>query len=567
MKIGYCKICGAEIDNNYLDTYDVMEGSVLVCRGLCKKLYEQQEKDKENAERAANRARAQEKEAAEQAAAQAGIEARRVADEFAEQRRQQALDSKAQALGYANYEEYREARRQSVRDAVDEEAAELIQESNEVIDQIAKYEDFPAPTAKDIRKLAETISKNYDKLPQNFAANAESLFHVSKYGLESGKLDLSKGDAENLFGTFFELVQFHIEEKELKKENEEIKVTRKVTVCTGADIYTNDVIEFLMANKEGIEDILDPLLKKCEKSNSKSESISSIVLSGFSVASAFACVKFFGKYGFSTTDAYGSLGGWFLAWFSFIFAIAAAGYRKTRIESLIVSFVLPIALYFVCAPICTTTAFSYFRFESLFYGEIFEIRHAFSAYTLNMAFFASLLAIIPSVKNFKKKKFSVGTKLSNADMAKASDKATTDRTGSVTVGLGTVAILLMFLANIFSINDALTNDGVPNANRDGQYFWAAVFTIASMLAPIFAFTTGKSFQKRPSVHIMLFIELISFGLWSIPYFRYDGGDHFVTGGASLVVAFLALIALIVNFIWSFSMSGLTRKTKINTEKK
>lgn len=433
--------------------------------------------------------------------------------------RQESLDREAQSMGYANYSEFRQARNQNLRDIVDIEAKIIENKRKIVMCVLAKFEDRPVPTIEDIRRFAETFSALSDKLPKGFAEDNVKFIWIDEDGQFRHIDGLSDEDADYFFGAFIELIHIKTKTEKIKRKNEDIKVSREATACEGVYIFTNDVIEYLIAHSQGIEDIMKPLLEKIEKQSSSRENNGTLIYSGVAIATAFISVLIL-----NTVSEKSSFWGGLFAYAALCSTIISTGFRRKNVASLVVTFVLPAALYLISGMLRT--------------------QHFYSMVMFKMSLLASLLAIIPAVKNFRKTKFSLDTKLSETDTKKASAKSDADRDGSGTVGMGLIAVIFIFIARAFSRN--LETGAFDNADDEmGAFFWAALFLLASLLAPGYSFAMPKSIHNRPSANIVLIIEAIAFGYFSLPYFQ---GGHYVTAVIGLIGSIMSVIGLAKSFI-------------------
>lgn len=438
---------------------------------------------------------------------------------------QESLDREARSMGYANHAEYRAAKNQELRDSVDAEADELLAQGRNVSAKLSAFGNKSAEEAlesNNLKRLATALSAVSENDSKSFGEEEKAFIWID----QDGKLNFLKGEgfteseARFLFDTYFFLVKIHHSTQKIKKENQDIKVSRTVEYTSGASMYTNEALEFLMqSNSQNIEDVLKPLLEKAEKKSVSSENLSTIISFCIAIAAAFISVLILN----ASSGAGGSFWGGLFAYAALCSTIISTGFRRKNVANLVITFVLPAALYFISGMLRT--------------------QHFYSSFMFKMSLLASLLAIIPAVKNFRKTKFSLDTKLSEADK-KFGYYDLTLRTGSVIVSLGLIAILFIIIANFFSIN--FGSGAFENADDEmGAFFWTALFLLASLLAPGYSFAMPKSIHNRPSANIVLIIEAIAFGYFSLPYFQ---GGHYVTAVIGLIGAIMSVIGLAKSFI-------------------
>lgn len=435
--------------------------------------------------------------------------------------RQDALDNQAHSMGYANHSEYRAAKNQELRDAVDAEADELAAQGRYVSAQLSAFGNKSAEETLDknnLRRLATALSAVSENISESFGEEEKAFIWIDQYGnfnFLQGE-GFTESEARFLFDTYFSLVKIHNSTQKIKKENQDIKVSRTVEYTSGASMYTNVALEFLMqCNSPEIDDVLSPLLEKAEKKSASSGNIFTFVSSGIAIAAVFISVLILN----ASSGAGGSFWGGFFAYVALCSTIPSTGFRRKNVASLAMTFALPSAIFFIG-------------------GMLIRTQHLYSVFMLKMCLLSSLLAIIPAIKNFRKTKFSLDAKLSEADK-KLGNYDLTLRSGLLIVSLGLIAILFIIIANFFSLNFGLGN--FENADDEmAGFFWAAVFLLASLLAPGWSFAMPKSIHNRPSANIVLLIEAIAYGYFSLPYFQ---SGHYVTAIIALIGAIMSIIGL------------------------
>lgn len=441
--------------------------------------------------------------------------------EYAAQRQQEKLDSMARQKGYADYEEYKQAQNQALEDSVDEEADELLDKSYAVLSRYESLKTENPEEAFDVnnkRRLADILSKYQGS---NFAEEEFSPLYIEDGTFYHFSPGLTSEEAENLFKAYSPLVTLKKDRKKITKKNKSIKVSREVEYYTGAYITTKSILEFLIENPEGIEDILNPLLEKAERNSIAKGNINTIVTSCIAIATAF--ISTFIQVGVPVSNSGASFWGAAFSFAALCLCAFSSGFRRKKVAGLIVTFILPIAMY-------------------ILQGIMNQTEHAYSTLMLKMAFFTSLFTIFPAILSLRKKKYFSSMQLKEADLDE--NIKDNDKTGNNTVFFCLVSIVLLFVANYMSIG---LDTGFESPDDEmGYLFWSAVFTIAAGFAPIYSIQYSKiSIHSRPSKNIMLLILAIFFIRGSFSYF---GRSHIITGILTFAVGAVSLGSFILNLL-------------------